>query len=900
MPEVLLTQDIEGLTKENKKLRIENKRLVRELYHERNANERNRINFEARDNLSKVISAEKCRLEKYMNLLLANSPDIILFFDSQGHLVLSSNSYLQSAEVSAFGMINGKSYRELLAPIVDEEFLSLIDNMFVIAIEEKRSVEIDYDIDFGSRKNVRHYLIQVIPMFEGAGTIEGSMLLFYDTTEITRAKREAERARELAERYARVKSDFLSRMSHEIRTPLNAIMGMAELLLRKDLPQSAREDAMGIKQAGSSLLTIINDILDFSKIESGNLEIVPSEYALSSLVNDVISIVRLWIVEKPIQFVVYVDSSLPRKLVGDEFRIRQVLLNLLINAAKYTKSGHISFSVDGGMEGTDSSVLRFAVSDTGIGISEENMEKLFIDFTKIDTYKGRMLEGVGLGLSLAQNICRLMGGRIEADSVYGVGSTFTAIIPQDVADGAPFAVVSNAPEKSVLLYEQLRICADSIVRSLDNLGVLCTVAEGEEEFRAKLETGVYRFAFVSSRFYKKIKDLARRPASDVNFFILTEPDGTPAADDVPSIAMPTYSAAIADMMNGGASREGSCERCVVNIGFTAPTARILIVDDIPTNLKVVSGLLSPYKMKIDCCCSGSDALELMRKHRYDLVLIDHMMPDMDGIETAAAIRLLPGEHSSDIPLIAFTANAMTGMREMFLENGFNDYLTKPIEPARLSEVMASWIPREKRRQAEDVGVSRSNLLNGRYVEGIDISAYKKRFYDEESYIEIINAYCVHIPALLDKLKNVTLKTLRDYAVNVHGLKGASYGIFAMTIAREAEILEHAAKCGDFEMVSANNASLVKNTEKLLADLNELLADIRERDAEKPVKRSPDEGLLKKMLGASRKFLADEMEDALTELERYEYERDADLIVWLRGQLDNLEYEAIANRLESVG
>ena len=270
--------------------------------------------------------------------------------------------------------------------------------------------------------------------------------------------------------------------------------------------------------------------------------------------------------------------------------------------------------------------------------------------------------------------------------------------------------------------------------------------------------------------------------------------------------MPAYSATIADVLNEDGSARGFGECRDINIGFSAPTARILIVDDIVTNLKVVSGLLAPYKMKVDCCGSGAEALALIQKHHYDLALIDHMMPDMDGIETAAAIRLLHGEYFSNIPLVAFTANAMTGMREMFLENGFNDYLAKPIEPARLSEIMATWIPREKRRQAEYAIEPRSiGLLNGRYIEGIDISAYKRRFYDEESYIEIIQAYCLHTPALIDKMREVTLETLKDYAVTVHGLKGSSYGIFAMTVARGAEILEHAAKSGDFEMVKANNA-----------------------------------------------------------------------------------------------
>ncbi|MDR3355383.1 MAG: response regulator [Synergistaceae bacterium] len=893
-----LTSDIDDLVSENTKLRTENKRLMRELCHERNINERNRIISESRDNLSRVISAEKYRLEKYMDLLLANCPDIILFFDSDGRLVLASDSYMRSVEVSAFGMIKGKSYRELLSPIVDVEFLRFLDDMFFAVLKEKKSVEMDHDIDFGLKGNVRHYVIHAIPMIEESGTTDGAMLLFYDTTEITRAKFEAERARELAEQSARAKSYFLSRMSHEIRTPLNAIMGMAELLLRQDVPRSAREDVMGIKQAGDSLLTIINDILDFSKIESGKMEIIPSEYSLSSLVNDVISIVRMLVMEKPVQFVVNADASLPCKLIGDEFRVRQVLLNLLTNAAEYTSSGHIAFSIDAETREAEDAVIRFAISDTGIGIKEEDMEKLFIDFTQIDAYKNSVFEGIGLGLSIAQNLCRLMGGNIKAESVYGVGSTFTATIPQKIADETPLASVRGTREKSVLVYERRLVCADSIARSLNDLGVRYKVTDDQDEFNRELETGTYRFAFASQHACGDIEKRIAASASDTTFVLLSEFGGAPLTENVRTLTMPVYSAAIADVLNEDGSARGFCEGCGVSIDFSAPTARILIVDDIVTNLKVVSGLLAPYKIKTDCCGSGAEALVLIQKHHYDLALIDHMMPDMDGIETAAAIRLLPGEYFSKIPLVAFTANAMTGMKEMFLENGFNDYLTKPIEPSRLREVMSAWIPMEKRQQTEYTEAPRTNgILNGRYIEGIDMSAYKKRFYDEGSYIEILRTYCLHTPALLDKMREVTLETLKDYAVTVHGLKGSSYGIFAMTVARGAEILEHAAKSGDFEMVMANNASLIENTEKLLADLNELLADIHAQDAEKPVKRSPDEVLLKKILGASRKFLVDEMEEALTELERYKYKHGADLVTWLRGQVDNLEYEAIKDRLE---
>jgi signal transduction histidine kinase/CheY-like chemotaxis protein len=892
-----LTTYIESLKEENMRLCAENKKLARELRLERNAYQRNKVRDEARENLNKIISAEKYRLEKYMNLLLANCPDLIMFFDRDGHLTLASDSYLRRCRIPVLAMISGKTYRELISPVAGEDFLRRLDDVFREALSENRSLEIDHDIDFGMEGDVRHYFIHVIPMIAEAGVAEGAMLLFYDTTEITRAKLAAERARELAEQSTRAKSDFLSRMSHEIRTPMNAIMGMTELLLRKNISPDAREDAMGIKHAGDNLLTIINDILDFSKIESGRMDIIPAGYTLTSMINDVISIIRMRIVEKPIQFVVNVNSRIPDKLVGDELRIRQILLNLLSNAAKYTHSGHIRFTVDGVPDGPDRILLRCSISDTGIGIREEDMGKLFIDFSQIDTYRNRMIEGTGLGLSIAQNLCRLMGGRITAESVYGTGSNFTAVIPQSVADPAPFAAVADPEGKSALVYEPRQICALSITDSLKDLGVRNKSVSDAEAFRRELAEGGYRYAFISSHVYEKVRDCVAESADRTTPVIMAEVDKVAAADEFRTLAMPVYSAPLANVLNGEWASRGYHERKDIFIDFVAPNARILIVDDIETNLKVVTGLMSPYKMQMDCCRSGVEAIALIQENRYDLALIDHMMPNMDGIETANAIRRLPGDYYRDVPLIAFTANAMTGMREMFLEKGFNDYLTKPIETVKLNEIMEAWIPVEKRQKAGYEEKNPPDLLGGRQVEGVDLEACRKRYYDDDSCIQIIRSYCVHTPAILEKLRTISERTLKDYAVTVHGLKGANYGICAIAAARDAETLELAAKAGDFETVRRNNGAFVESIEGLLDNLNALMADVSTDISDKPSRPYPDRCLLEKLLDASARFMVDDMEDIMEEIELYRYEDGSELVAWLRKQVDNLEYDAIKKCLE---
>jgi CheY-like chemotaxis protein len=364
---------------------------------------------------------------------------------------------------------------------------------------------------------------------------------------------------------------------------MNVIIGLSEVLLQRDLPDDAMENVWNIKQAGISLLSIINDILDFSKIEAGKMDIVNTDYMFGSLIHDVENIIKFRLAEKPLRFVTNVDARLPSKLRGDMIRVRQVLLNLLSNAVKYTNEGSITFTVSGAVRNDGKILLSFEVADTGIGIKQEDIGKLFGSFSQVDIEKNQGLEGTGLGLAISQNLCRIMGGEITVSSIYGKGSVFTAVIPQSIADKQP---------------------------------------------------------------------LGRRA-------------------------------------KGGASvmPEPNIEKR--NIKFIAPEARILAVDDSQVNLTVIKSLLQPYMMNIDTSVSGERAISLVKENQYDLIFMDHMMPGMDGVEATAAIRKSEGGRT--VPIVALTANAISGMREMFLENGFSDYLSKPIDLAKLDKLVATWI-----------------------------------------------------------------------------------------------------------------------------------------------------------------------------------------------------------------
>jgi CheY-like chemotaxis protein len=332
------------------------------------------------------------------------------------------------------------------------------------------------------------------------------------------------------------------------------------------------------------------------------------------------------------------------------------------------------------------------------------------------------------------------------------------------------------------------------------------------------------------------------------------------------------------------------------------------VDDVPTNLDVAKGLMLPYGLTIDCVLGGQEAIDRVSKEdvKYDLIFMDHMMPGMDGIEATQIIRKIGTEYAKTVPIIALTANALAGNEEMFIASGFNGFLAKPIDIFKLDGALNQWVrdkqteetlwKAEHERSAADTGDSSGGRLETARLEGMDFDVGLKRYGSEAIYTKVLQSYITHSPELLDKLRSLTRETLPDYAITVHGLKGASYGVCANEAGKGAEELEHAAKAGDYEKVFSKNAAFIAKTEALLGGLRKLLGA-----AEGPKRRAaaPDRALLEKLLDASRRFKPVIMEEAMTELEGSEYESGGELIPWLREQLDNLEYEAIKEKLESL-
>ncbi len=427
--------------------------------------------------------------------------------------------------------------------------------------------------------------ISIDKIYDDYQDIIGYIVIVHDVTERVRMLERLEREKQRADRANEAKSAFLANMSHEIRTPINAVMGMNEMILRESAEPDTLEYARNIQNASKTLLVIINDILDFSKIESGMMELVEKPYALGTLLQDLQTECSVRAEEKGLALRFVVPEDTPGALIGDEVRVRQVLLNILTNAVKYTMKGSVTMTVSYERQPQDMVKLSFAVEDTGIGIKPENIGRLFGKFDRINEEQVHAIEGTGLGLSIVDRLVSLMNGSVTVESEYGHGSVFTVVLRQKIAGDETVGAMQDQPKRH---------------------------------------------------------------------------EGKAASGPL----------------------------------FVAPHARILAVDDNKVNLAVIRGLLRKTKAQVTCVTSGRECLEAAAGERYDVILLDHMMPVMDGIETLEEFGRMPDNKSGDARVIALTANAMAGVREMYLEKGFDDYLSKPIEGAALEKLLVKYLPPE--------------------------------------------------------------------------------------------------------------------------------------------------------------------------------------------------------------
>jgi signal transduction histidine kinase/DNA-binding response OmpR family regulator len=724
--------------------------------------------------------------------LLTSTPDPIVLLDTMNRVTYISDSFMRMVHVEQSMYAKGRSIFDL---IKDQK----LKRMFFEILSAGGAYQSIHEIVLEGKQRFFDIVVFVI-----TGETKGRLVNVIDVTPVMKAKFEAEAA-------SRSKTAFLATMSHEIRTPLNAIIGLSEIEIQKKLPSDTLLDLGKIHSAGVGLLAIINDILDISKIEAGNLELIPVNYDIPSIINDTIQINMMRIGSKNLTLKLKMDPTIPVMLFGDELRVKQILNNLLSNAIKYTNEGSVFLTVS--CEKKESIVwITFVVKDTGRGIKPEDITKLFSEYQQFDTKANRHIEGTGLGLSITKKLLALMDGVISVESEYGKGSAFTVKIPQRIVDETPIG--------------------DQLVRDLEGFH------------------------------YKDIHNI-----------------------------------------------EGL--RLVRN---HMPYGKVLVVDDVETNLDVAKGLLLPYGLSVETASSGHEAISKIKVFSsgdaasgYDLVLMDHMMPGMDGIEAVRIIRdELPGDYGRTVPIVALTANALIGNEEMFLSKGFNAFIAKPIDVMQLDAVLNTWVRDRKSvevlKQAEMIAPiienANQNILDGIQIEGLDLVRGKKKYNNDSAYLDILRSWHKHTPGLLDKMRNPYFENLPEYAITVHGIKGASLGICADEISGKAEELERYAKSGNIGKVQEDNSMFIDMAEALLAKIGELLEKVDVGKKQNTKKHAPDPALLDKLLEAVKSYKSNLMEETMCSIESYDYDSDMELVTWLRQQMDNLEYDAIRQKLES--
>jgi len=824
----------------------------------------------------KIILDEKTKFEMYMHLILVNSPNPILLFNSGGELAYASDSYFNRFKKYEKDKILGKEIHDLFAPVVSEQSLNDIRSIYDKAIHEKQMYKTIQEIDFGAPEYSRYFEIQITPMLN-MGTFEGVIVYLFDMTENVRARLNAEYARELAEQSSRSKSNFLAKMSHEIRTPMNAILGMTELALRGDLSHAAENHILTIKHAGITLLSIINDILDFSKIEAGKLEIIPIDYSFSSLANDVINIIKTRVFESRLRFVAYLDSNIPNVLFGDPTRIRQIMLNLLSNAVKYTENGYISLSIKSEAIDNDTVNIIIEIADSGKGIKKEEIKKLFTEFTRFDTERNKNIEGTGLGLVICQSLTTAMGGQIKVLSDYGIGSIFTVSLPQKIRHNKKLAVIDEPEKKKTLVFERREIYAASIAKTMENLGVNYKIASNTSDFLDSFLSNDYSFVFLTSALHEEIRGKYSNLNSNIKLAVICEFGEVITDKNISSLVMPIYSIPVANFLNGiSDSYTGYLKKGTIP-NIIAPEAKVLVVDDINTNLEVAKGFLQPYQVQVKTCTSGIEAIDEIILTRYDLVFMDQMMPKMGGIEAVANIRALKSEDAyyKKVPIVALTADAVFGTREMLLNNGFDDFLSKPIDTDKLALILEKWIPKEKQKnpppdEYKDTNSQETEKLKEIEIEGVNTKkGMESTGGNIKSYINLLSTFHMDGSSKLKEIKTcMETDNIPLYVTHVHALKSACRSIGAIELSEAAAALEAAGKKEDLSYINDKNAEFVKNLETVLDHINNTLLE----EAKKSQKNYIDRNLLKTELSNLKKALIDfdyfKIEDIVTNLQDY--------------------------------
>ena len=714
----------------------------------------------------------------------------------------------------------------------------------------------------------------------------------------------------------RTKDDFLANISHEIRTPINTIAGMSEILANEDLKDDVREKVEDLQGASRNLVTLVSDMLDFAEIQSGKLELTESSYNLTSTINDIVNIINNQKKSKEIEFILDIDTDIPALLVGDEQKLKRAMLNILSNAVKFTEVGCVVLEISCRRESYGVN-LCITVRDTGIGIDSSQLHNVFNSFSMVDTKRNRQEGGVGLGLAIAQAIIEKMGGFISVRSKKGEGSEFQIIVPQKVEQYEPMIVLENPLRFNVLVYIDMNQFFISAVKSeygnnirniTENLGIVVHVCRNLNELKRRIERNYITHIFITLYEYTMDESYFNGLAKQTGVVIILEEteDYRVHSDDIIRLYKPFYALPVSIILKGG-KRYNNLSRENMNRNmFIAPDAKILIVDDNTINLRVESSLMKNYRFTIDTALSGMEALEKLESKDYDMVFMDHMMPEMDGVDTLHRIRDKAGIYYANIPVIALTANAVAGAKEMLIAEGFQDFLSKPVEIASMHRILEKYLPDAKKiydfeDDATDVqsgetvyndhehgtiyeqqhnpqaSVKEPGAETAQEDTAADIDEKQGALYcgSREDFEDILKIHYEDYEENSQKIQAFyDAKDWKNYVILVHGLKSSMKSVGIMKLSDMCLGLELAGKENRIDYILKNHDAMMAEYGRIHDVIGNRLGITQKINADLTnIKNLDDDsmaGLLNRFENAVYSFDEEQMLSILNELMDYKY------------------------------